>query len=190
MQSKLCEKIADKASLRNKHNNPIRKRCIKRNKVTKNEVLKLYGINAAGINCKTASFNQVLSQLNPHIWMVEETKLKPHQKIKSDSLNDFQVYYLSRQESHGGGIALGVSKMFESTFINGGNDDTEVMSVLVLVGDIPIRIVVGYGVQENASKEKKEKFWDFIEKEVIQAEQEEQGLIIQMDGNLHAGENL
>ena len=94
MQSKLCEKIADKASLRNKHNNPIRKRCIKRNKVTKNEVLKLYGINAAGINCKTASFNQVLSQLNPHIWMVEETKLKPHQKIKSDSLNDFQVYYL------------------------------------------------------------------------------------------------
>ena len=103
MQSKLCEKIADKASLRNKHNNPIRKRCIKRNKVTKNEVLKLYGINAAGINCKTASFNQVLSQLNPHIWMVEETKLKPHQKIKSDSLNDFQVYYLSRQESHGGG---------------------------------------------------------------------------------------
>ena len=80
--------------------------------------------------------------------------------------------------------------MFESTSINGGNDDTEVMSVLVLVGDIPIRIVVGYGVQENGSKEKKEKFWDFIEKEVIRAEQEEQGLIIQMDGNLHAGENL
>ena len=80
--------------------------------------------------------------------------------------------------------------MFESTFINGGNDDTEVMSVLVLVGDIPIRIVVGYGVQENATKEEKEKFWDFIEKELIQAEREEQGLIIQMDGNLHAGENL
>ena len=65
--------------------------------------------------------------------------------------------------------------MFESTFINGGDDDTEVMSVLVVVGNIPIRIVVGYWVQENASKEKKNKFWDFIEKEVVQAEQEVKG---------------
>ena len=80
--------------------------------------------------------------------------------------------------------------MFESTFINEGDDDTEVMSVLVVVGNIPIRIIVGYGVQENASKEKKDKFWDFIEKEVVQAELEDQGLIIQMDGNLHAGEGL
>ena len=61
--------------------------------------------------------------------MVEETKLKPHEKIKGDSLKDFQLFYLSRQESHGGGIALGVSKIFESTFLNGGDDDTEVMSV-------------------------------------------------------------
>ena len=72
-------------------------------------------------------------------------------------------------------MALGVHKMFESTFIREGDDETVVMSVLVVVGDIPIRIIVGYGVQENATKERKEKFWDFIEKEVIQAELENQG---------------
>ena len=122
--------------------------------------------------------------------MLQETKLKPHEQIKCEALSEYQVFYLSRQDSQGGGLALGVSKMFESTFINEGNDDTEVMSILVVIGDIPIRVIVGYGVQENASKEKKEKFWEYMEKEIVEAEKEEQGVIIQMDGNLHAGAEL
>ena len=97
---------------------------------------------------------------------------------------------MSLQEAQGGGLALGVNKMFESTFITEGDDETEVMSVLVVVGSIPIRVIVGYGVQENASKEKKDKFWDFIEKEVNDAEALGQGILLQMDGNLHAGEEL
>ena len=48
-----------------------------------------------------------------------------------------------------------------------------------------ITFIVGYGPQEE-----KDKFWEYIENEVIQAEAEEQGIIIQMDGNLHAGEKL
>ena len=156
----------------------------------KNENLKLFGINSAGIKSKLDSFNEVLSTLKPHIWMLEETKLKPHEDIKGGLLSDFQVFYLSRQKSQGGGIALGVNKCLESTLLNEGDDETEVISVLVVVGDIPIRVIVGYGVQENASKEKKNKFWDFIEQEVNQAELEEQGIIIQMDGNLHAGDSL
>ena len=47
-----------------------------------------------------------------------------------------------------------------------------------------------YGPQENALKEKKDKFWDFLDKEVNDAELEGDGLIIQMDGNLHAGSDL
>ena len=122
--------------------------------------------------------------------MLEETKLKPHEQIKCELLDDYQVFYLSRQKSQGGGLAVGVNKIFESTFISEGDDDTEVISVLVVIGSIPIRIIVGYGVQENAQKEKKEKFWDHIEKEIVDAEKEEQGVILQMDGNLHAGREL
>ena len=33
-------------------------------------------------------------------------------------------------------------------------------------------------------------FWDFIEEEIRQAENENQGVIIQMDGNLHARDNF
>ena len=39
-------------------------------------------------------------------------------------------------------------------------------------------------------KAKKDDFWEFLENEVNSAEFVEDGLIIQMDGNLHAGPNL
>ena len=168
----------------------LRKRCIKRNNNIKRNSITIYGINAAGIKCKIDSFNEVLSTLKPQIWMIEETKLRVNEHIKCEALSDFQVFYLSRQKSQGGGIAVGINKMFQSTLISEGDDETEAISVLVVVGDIPIRVIVGYGPQENAPKEKKENFWEFIEKEVIQAETEGQGIIIQMDGNLHAGEKI
>ena len=37
----------------------------------------------------------------------------------------FLFFYLNRQNSQGGGIALGVSKDFESTLVKEGNDETE-----------------------------------------------------------------
>ena len=190
MHSKLQEKVAQKASVRKKQNIGIRKRGIIRQRNIKHKSLKLFGINAAGINSKIKSFDEVIFRLKPHIWMLEETKLKPHETIRGGSLDDFQIYYLSRQNSQGGGIAIGINKHLESTLFNSGNDETEILSVLVAVGNVPIRIIVAYGVQENASKEKKEKFWDFLEEEVGKAEMENQGVIIQMDGNLHAGETL
>jgi hypothetical protein len=61
------------------------------------------------------------------------------------------------------------------------------MSVYVVLGDIPTRIVVGYGPQENDAIEKKRNFWSFIENEITEAEINSQGIMIQMDVNLHAG---
>ena len=176
--------------MRKKKNIQTRKRALKRPKNITHNCFKIFGINAAGIKSKIKSFDDVISRLKPQIWMVEETKLKSHEKLQGGSLDDFQIYYLSRQNSQGGGIAMGINKMFQSTILNCGDDDTEVMSVLVMVGSIPIRVLVAYGVQENASKEKKRKFWEFIEDEICQASNENQGLLIQMDGNLHAGEKL
>ena len=81
-------------------------------------------------------------------------------------------------------------KDLESTLIREGDDETEAISVHVFVGDFPIRVITAYGAQENATKEKKEKVWTFIEEELNIAEQEGHGLIVQMDGNLHAGPDL
>ena len=43
------------------------------------------------------------------------------------------------------------------------------MPVYVVLGDIPTRIVVGYGPQENNAIEKKRNFWSFIENEITEA---------------------
>ena len=58
------------------------------------------------------------------------------------------MFYLSRKESKGGGLVMGVDNIFESTLINEGNDYTE-----VVVGEVPIRVILGYHPQESAEKE-------------------------------------
>ena len=122
MRTKLKDKIAVKESQRKTHKIPMRKKNIKRTKKHENRNLRIFGVNAAGIKSKIESFNKVLCDLKPHIWIVERTKLKPHETIKGESLDEFQVFYFSRQNMQGGGLALCVSKTFES-FIHEGNDE-------------------------------------------------------------------
>ena len=165
-----------------------RKRCQKR--ISKIKKVNIFGMNCAGIKSKLRSFEAVLKELKPTIWMLQETKLRPHERITCASLSDYQVHYLSRQTSQGGGVALGVNKTVESTFVNEGVEDIEILSVKVILDKMPLRIITAYGPQENAKREKKNKFWDFLEQEVNSAEFVEEGLILQMDGNLHAGSNL
>ena len=152
--------------------------------------INFFAINCAGIKSKLKSFETVLTDLKPTVWMVQETKLKPHETIASGSLSEYQVYYLNRQSSQGGGVALGVNKNLASTLVNEGDGDVETLSVKLFLDKLALRIVTAYGPQENDLKDKKNKFWEFLEKEVNCAELEEEGIIIQMDGNLHAGPSL
>ena len=169
---------------RNKRNNF-------RNRIkAKNGLFKLYGINCAGIKSKITTFNDVLKRVQPKIWTLQETKLKNNESISCEALGSYQVYYRNRQESHGGGIALGVAKDLKSTLVKEGDNDTEVISVKVFLKDIELRVITAYGPQENDLKVKKEKFWEFIEEEINNAELAGDGVIIQMDGNLHAGREL
>ena len=115
--------------------------------------VKVFAANAAGIRCKTKSFEHIISSIKPQIWMLQETKLQSNEKIKCEAANDFQIFYLNRQKSQGGGLALGIEKNIESTLIREGDDDIGVMSIQTVLGGIPTRIVVGYGPQENKNFE-------------------------------------
>ena len=170
---------------KNKRKN--RKRSEIRKHKLKPKKLRMFGVNAAGIKCKLDSLKNILERLNPQIWAVQETKLKPNERIKCDATDNFQMFYLYRHESQGGGLVIGVDKEIESTLVREGNDLVEAIVVQVVIGKLTIKIIVGYGPQENAPKEKKDKFWEFLEDEIIKADLENHGLIIQMDGNLHAG---
>ena len=120
----------------------------------------------------------MLSTVQPQLWMLQETKLRPNETIKCEGINEFQVYYLARQQSQGGDLALGVIKELESTLVREGDDTTEAISVQVVAGELPICVVLGYGPQENAKKDIKDKFWKFLEEEVIKTELEGHGLML------------
>ena len=152
--------------------------------------LRIFGVNCAGIKSKLDSFEDILSRINPQIWTIQETKLKPNENLKSDLAKKYQIYTLSRIESEGGGLAIGVHNDIESTLVKEGDDKKEAIVVQVEIGKQIVRIIVGYGPQENASKEKKEAFWKFLEEESIKTELLGHGLIIQMDGNVHGGPTL
>ena len=128
--------------------------------------------------------------MKPKLWMLQETKLKNNEQISCEALKHYQVYYKNRQESNGGGVAMGVDKDIESTLIREGEDGVEAISVKIVMKEIEIRAITAYGPQENALKCQKDQFWEFIEEEVNNAELEGEGVIIQFDGNLHAGSEL
>ena len=132
----------------------------------------------------------MIKELKPKAWTLQETKLKGNETIPCEVTSSYQVYYRNRQDSQGGGVALGVEKDLRSTLIREGEHEIEAISVKIFLKELELRVITAYGPQENALKVQKEKFWEFIEEEINNTELEGDGVIIQMDGNLHAGPEL
>ena len=83
-----------------------RKRKMTRKRIKEQNKMRIIGVNAAGIKCKLKSFESLLNKVNPQIWALQETKLKENERIKCKSLENYEVYYLYRSESDGGGSRL------------------------------------------------------------------------------------
>jgi hypothetical protein len=75
-------------------------------------------------------------------------------------------------------------------WVGEGCDQTETLSVEISIKNLRIRCVAAYGPQEKDANVKKEEFWSMLNREVATAAKHETGLIIQMDGNLWAGNRL
>ena len=78
------------------------------------KIICVVGINVAGITSKIHSFDEMIFDRNPSIWMMQETKRgSADSKIKSENLVNYQVYELKREKTkeeggkgaHGGGLA-------------------------------------------------------------------------------------
>ena len=151
---------------------------------------KLIGINAAGLSSKLTSFDKLLSDVCPGIFFVQETKLKRPGKIKTKMAANYIIYELTRKNSGGGGLAIGVDKSLNPVWIDEGNDEVEVLIVEANVDNFKIRCVGAYGPQESDKVDRKTKFWAKLGNAVENATLSESGFILQMDGNLRAGQGI
>ena len=86
----------------------------------------IMGVNAAGITSKMNSFKNVVRQLKPSIFFVEETKLKRQGKLK---LENYEIFELNRKNKQGGGIAIGMVKELKPVWISEGDDNIEVLTI-------------------------------------------------------------
>ena len=90
----------------------------------------------------------------------------------------------------GGGIAIGVSHALNPVLTRQGDDEAECLSVVFTVEKQQFLCVAGYGPQLSDHKERKEKFWKYMDEEVKSAKEKNIGLIIQMDSNAWVGADI
>ena len=161
--------------------------------------IRVVGVNAAGITSKLDSFDKLLFDRKPSIWMMQETKRKITDKpIQTENLVNYQVFEMKRLKtkeeggkgSNGGGLAIGALHDINPVLVRQGCDEVECMTVEVATGTTRLRCVTGYGPQESDCTSRKEKFWNYLEIEVHTAQEEGIGLIIEIDSNAWAGETL
>ena len=161
-----------------------------RRKSSKNisKSLRFIGVNAAGLRPKLLSFKKVLSNLQPSVFFVTETKMKDIGQMKLDNYMIFERVRENRDG--GGGLALGCIKELKPVWVREGMDKVEALSVDIFVKEMKIRCCVAYGCQETEKVENKDAFWQYLNEEVIEATATGAGLIIQFDGNLWAGNHI
>ena len=157
-----------------------------KNKINQNN-LNIIGMNAAGISSKLNSFNNIIRQLKPAIFFIEETKLKRQGRLK---LKNYVVYELNRKDKNGGGIAIGILEELKPVWISEGDDNIEVLTIEADINGLKTRCVGAYGPQEYEKIEKKKAFWNRLSVEVEDASKNEAGFILQMDGNLWGGPEI
>ena len=150
--------------------------------------IRFLGVNAAGIKSKMTSFKNILNELNPSVFFIEETKQKESGKIKIDNYDVFEL--VRESQNGGGGLAIGCSKELRAVWVKEGNDKVEALSVDIFVKNFKIRCCVAYGCQESDIEERKNAFWEYLEEEVTLAEESQAGFVLHMDGNLWAGDDI
>ena len=165
----------------------------------KGKTVSFVGINTAGITSKMQSFDKLLYDIQPSIFMLQESKRRlSAPSMKAKNLFNYQVFELRRQKTaeeggkglSGGGLVVGALHDLQPVLVRQGDDIVECITIEVTAGATKIRCVNGYGPQIGDSKERKEKFWNYLDKEVFDAEENDIGLVIEIDSNSWAGSAL
>ena len=165
-----------------------RRGCCRRNK---SENLVVTGTNANGLNTKKDSLLDMLETEKPHVFMIQETKMKRKNQWIVD---EYELFEKPRKGKEGGGILIGIRRNLDCStpVIVSDNDDDEVEILVVEVSfkSLTVRFLTAYGPQEEAPEDKVNKFYSTLEEEIIQCEKENCALIAELDCNAKLGNEI
>lgn len=129
-----------------------------------------------------------MNTLGAGIVTLQETHYRKKGKL-NERLNDFEVFEAIRKKVKGGTL-IAVHKSLKPVLIEEHSEEFELLVVEAKIGNKEVRVMSGYGPQENWSLEKRKPFFDRLEEEVIKAKMNDKEIFIEIDANSKLGENV
>ena len=147
----------------------------------------MFSTNCASLKSKMKSFKKELNRSNAGIFTLQETHFKTKGKI---NINGFEVFETIRKGKENGGTAIGVHKALQPILISEYDEEFELLTVEIKAGNREIRIISGYGPQENWQAAERNKFFNALEEEVIKSELAGKEVLIEADFNSKLGKEF
>ena len=174
-----------------KHKSCINQKRVRRGRHMKKDVkskcssyLKNFSTNGAGvIRGKQDSLRCEVSNTEANIVTVQE--MHSTQKGRFQMPN-FVVFEAIRKKK-GGGTIIAIHEDLTPKLVEEYNEEFELLVVEVKTKEKDIRLISGYGPQENWDEEKRMPFFLALETEVEKAELAGKSLVIEMDANSKLG---
>ena len=147
----------------------------------------LLGNNSAGLKSKKDSLEAIIEIFKtPSCITLQETKLP---KNANFHLNDYQVF-LKNRNSSGGGLLTAIDPNLNPMLIAPKNEEAEILTVQLELNEKQLRVINGYGPQDDDNIQHRLNFWLGLEEEIISAKSESCMIIIQMDANAKVGQTI
>ena len=184
---------ADAKPMANEHgkarkSNPVAKQKTRRggikHKCKHTRTFSLLGNNSAGLKAKKDSLEAIVNIFkNPSCIALQETKLAKNSNFQ---LPNYQVFQRNRN-SLGGGLLTAVDPSLNPMLIAAKNEEAEILTVQLELDKKKVRVINGYGPQDDDIQQNKLIFWSGLEQEIMSAKSESCMVIIQMDANAKVG---
>ena len=154
-----------------------------KNKNKKEISLNIFSANTAQLKGKLDSFKNEIKEVNAAIFTLQEVHFERKGKFQ---LDNYEIFESIRKKAKGG-TAIGVHKALEPFLIQEYSEEFELLVVEVKIGNKEVRIISGYGPQENWPAAARMPFFMALEEEVVKAELANKSIIIELDANSKLG---
>jgi hypothetical protein len=145
----------------------------------------MFSANADGLSRKGHSLKHQVNECNAAVFTIQETQFSKKGRFKCDN---FIIFEAIRKNKEKGGTMIGIHKDLEPVLIEEYEETFELLVTEIIVGKKEIRIISGYGPQENWKDEDKMPFFVALEEEIIKAQSNGKSIVMELDSNSKLGQ--
>ena len=144
----------------------------------------MFSANADVLGKKIHSLKFELNETQSQIFTIQQKLFRTKGRLK---IKDFIIFESIRKNKERGGSMTGIHESLEPVLIEEHSDIFELIKVEIKVAGKEIRVINGYGPQENWSNEEKMQFFVALEEEVSKARLAGKAIILELDANSKLG---